>query len=134
MLWKLASSPPSAKTTANYIDRRATVSGLADIRCAAADGVMARLSTSRIRPQGLCREAMARLVAEHPWRYAGLSLRDLCDQMHAALRAHKAHKVVRLLDEAFGTLPSPVLPPGAPTSCSCAIRWSGWGWTTWATG
>jgi len=54
------------------------------------------------------REAIPRLAAEHPRRYAGLSLRDLCDQMHAELRAQQ---VVRLLDQAFGTLPEPVLPP-----------------------
>jgi hypothetical protein len=55
-------------------------------------------------------EAIPRLVAEHPERYAGLSLRDLCDQMHSELRAHQ---VARLLDEAFGTLPVPVMPPSS---------------------
>jgi arginine decarboxylase len=54
-------------------------------------------------------EAIPRLVAEHPRRYARLTLKDLCDQMHAELRAQH---VVRLLDQAFGTLPVPVLPPG----------------------
>jgi len=54
-------------------------------------------------------EAVPRLVAEHPRRYAGLTLRDLCDQMHAELRAQH---VAVLLDQAFGTLPIPVLPPG----------------------
>ena len=34
-------------------------------------------------------------MAEHPRRYAGLSLRDLCDQMHAELRA------LQNLDRAF---------------------------------
>jgi arginine decarboxylase len=53
-------------------------------------------------------QAIPRLVAEHPRRYAGLSLRELCDQMHAELRAHQ---VARLLDEAFGTLPVPAMPP-----------------------
>ena len=48
LLWKLASSPPSAATTANTIESPATTSGLADRRCAAAAGVMARLSTSRV--------------------------------------------------------------------------------------
>jgi len=55
-------------------------------------------------------EAIPRLVAEHPERYAALSLRDLCDQMHSELRAHR---VARLLDEAFGTLPVPVMPPSS---------------------
>ena len=55
-------------------------------------------------------QATPRLVAEHPQRYAELSLRDLCDQMHAELRAHQ---VARLLDEAFGTLPVPVMPPSS---------------------
>jgi arginine/lysine/ornithine decarboxylase len=54
-------------------------------------------------------EAIPRLAAGHPRRYPGLSLRDLCDQMHAELRAQQ---VVRLLDQAFSTLPQPVLPPG----------------------
>ena len=55
-------------------------------------------------------QATPRLVAEHPERYAGLSLRDLCDQMHSEMRAHQ---VARLLDEAFGTLPVPVMPPSS---------------------
>jgi hypothetical protein len=41
LLWKLASSPPSAASTANMIESPATTSGLADSRCAAAAGVMA---------------------------------------------------------------------------------------------
>ena len=49
------------------------------------------------------------VVADYPRRYAGLTLPELCDQMHAELRAQH---VVRLLDQAFGTLPVPVLPPG----------------------
>ena len=53
-------------------------------------------------------EAIPRLAAEYPRRYADLSLRDLCDQMHAELRAQH---VVRLLDQAFGTVPVPVLHP-----------------------
>src|SRR6516165_5131759 len=54
-------------------------------------------------------QAIPRLAAEYPRRYADLSLRDLCDQMHAELRAQH---VAVLLDQAFGTLPVPVLPPG----------------------
>ena len=54
-------------------------------------------------------EAIPGLVADQPRRYAGLTLPELCDQMHAELRAQH---VVRLLDQAFGTLPVPVLPPG----------------------
>jgi arginine decarboxylase len=55
-------------------------------------------------------DAIPGLAAEHPRRYAGLSLRGLCDQMHAKLRSlHTA----RLLDEAFGTLPVPVMPPSS---------------------
>jgi arginine decarboxylase len=54
--------------------------------------------------------AIPRLVAEHPRRYAKLSLRDLCDQMHAELRSLE---ITRLLDEAFGTLPVPVMPPSS---------------------
>ena len=49
------------------------------------------------------------MVADYPRRYARLTLPELCDQMHAELRAQH---VVRLLDQAFGTLPVPVLPPG----------------------
>ncbi len=54
-------------------------------------------------------DAIPRLVAQYPQRYAGLTLKDLCDQMHAELRAQH---VVGLLDQAFGALPVPVLPPG----------------------
>ena len=37
LLWKLASSPPSAAATANRIESQAAVNGLADSRCAAAE-------------------------------------------------------------------------------------------------
>ncbi len=46
--WKLTNSPPSAAMTANRMDRPPITSGLAESRCAAAPGVMARLSTSRV--------------------------------------------------------------------------------------
>ncbi|WP_328936409.1 arginine decarboxylase [Streptomyces tauricus] len=48
------------------------------------------------------------LVAEHPRRYAGRSLRDLCQEMHAHLRDAR---LVELLDTAFQQLPEPVTPP-----------------------
>ncbi|MFG3136699.1 Orn/Lys/Arg decarboxylase N-terminal domain-containing protein [Streptomyces sp. NPDC048211] len=48
------------------------------------------------------------LVAEHPGRYAGSSLRDLCRQMHDHLRQGR---LVELLDTAFQKLPVPVVPP-----------------------
>ncbi|MER7478000.1 Orn/Lys/Arg decarboxylase N-terminal domain-containing protein [Streptomyces sp. NPDC126510] len=47
------------------------------------------------------------LVAEHP-RYSGLTLRDLCQEMHDHLRAAR---LVELLDTAFRDLPEPVAPP-----------------------
>ncbi|GGZ89903.1 hypothetical protein GCM10010301_72320 [Streptomyces plicatus] len=48
------------------------------------------------------------LVAEHPQRYAGRSLRDLCQEMHDHLRDAR---LVELLDLAFQQLPEPVAPP-----------------------
>jgi arginine decarboxylase len=51
-------------------------------------------------------QAIPRLAAERPGPYAGLSIRDLCDQMHRELRAQR---VTRLLDTAFGALPAPVM-------------------------
>ncbi|NSL43634.1 Orn/Lys/Arg decarboxylase N-terminal domain-containing protein [Streptomyces sp. 8P21H-1] len=52
--------------------------------------------------------ALPALVAEHPRRYAGRSLRDLCQEMHAHLRDAR---LVELLDTAFQQLPEPVTPP-----------------------
>jgi arginine decarboxylase len=48
------------------------------------------------------------VVAEHGRRYAGLTLRELCRQMHAELCAAR---LVELLDTAFRELPEPVAPP-----------------------
>ncbi|MFF8382277.1 Orn/Lys/Arg decarboxylase N-terminal domain-containing protein [Streptomyces kanasensis] len=48
------------------------------------------------------------LVAEHPHRYAGQTLRALCQDMHDHLRSAS---LVDLLDNAFRELPEPVAPP-----------------------
>lgn len=48
------------------------------------------------------------LVAEHSRRYAGLTLRELCQDMHDHLRSVR---LVDLLDTAFRELPEPVAPP-----------------------
>ncbi|MGW3647562.1 Orn/Lys/Arg family decarboxylase [Streptomyces sp. NPDC000878] len=47
-------------------------------------------------------------VAAHPRRYAGLTLRGLCREMHDHLRSVR---LVELLDLAFQQLPRPVAPP-----------------------
>ncbi|MFZ4192312.1 Orn/Lys/Arg decarboxylase N-terminal domain-containing protein [Streptomyces pseudogriseolus] len=47
-------------------------------------------------------------VAAYPKRYAGLTLRELCRQMHDQLRSAR---LVELLDTAFQQLPEPVFPP-----------------------
>ncbi|MEU1905313.1 Orn/Lys/Arg family decarboxylase [Streptomyces hygroscopicus] len=47
-------------------------------------------------------------VAAHPRRDAGLTLRELCRQMHGRLRSAR---LVELLDTAFQQLPEPVRPP-----------------------
>ena len=48
------------------------------------------------------------LVASHPERYADLGLRDLADEMHAAIGEHA---ILENLDAAFHDLPEPVLSP-----------------------
>ncbi|GAA2618294.1 Orn/Lys/Arg decarboxylase N-terminal domain-containing protein [Streptomyces axinellae] len=48
------------------------------------------------------------LVAAHPRRYTGQTLRTLCQEMHAHLREAR---LVELLDTAFQELPEPVTPP-----------------------
>ncbi|MCQ9130513.1 Orn/Lys/Arg decarboxylase N-terminal domain-containing protein [Streptomyces hilarionis] len=48
------------------------------------------------------------LVAAHPRRYAGLTLRELCQDMHDQVRGAR---LVDLLDTAFRDLPEPVAPP-----------------------
>jgi arginine/lysine/ornithine decarboxylase len=47
-------------------------------------------------------QAIRRPVAQHPRRCGNLSLRDLCDEMHAEVLSLE---ITRLLDEAFGALP-----------------------------
>ncbi|MFF1279631.1 Orn/Lys/Arg decarboxylase N-terminal domain-containing protein [Streptomyces sp. NPDC058299] len=47
-------------------------------------------------------------VAAHPRRYAGMTLPELCRQMHEQLRSAR---LVELLDTAFQQLPEPVFPP-----------------------
>jgi len=54
-------------------------------------------------------EAIPDLAASHPRRYAGLTLRDLCDQMHAEIRDHG---IVGVLDRAFGDPPKAATTPG----------------------
>ncbi|GGP33612.1 Orn/Lys/Arg decarboxylase N-terminal domain-containing protein [Streptomyces melanogenes] len=48
------------------------------------------------------------LVGEHPQRYSGRTLRQLCQEMHDYLRSVR---LVALLDAAFQELPEPVEPP-----------------------
>ncbi|GAA1138878.1 Orn/Lys/Arg decarboxylase N-terminal domain-containing protein [Streptomyces javensis] len=48
------------------------------------------------------------LVAAYPGRYTGLTLRELCQEMHDQLREVS---LVQLLDTAFQELPEPVVPP-----------------------
>lgn len=48
------------------------------------------------------------LVADHPERYGAMGLRDLADEMHAAMRKHD---ILGVLDTAFNDLPEPALSP-----------------------
>ncbi|UXY24082.1 arginine decarboxylase [Streptomyces cynarae] len=48
------------------------------------------------------------LVARHPQRYSGRTVRELCQEMHDHLRSVR---LVELLDTAFQQLPEPVAPP-----------------------
>ncbi|MBB5938741.1 Orn/Lys/Arg family decarboxylase [Streptomyces zagrosensis] len=48
------------------------------------------------------------VVAEHGRRYVGLTLRDLCQEMHEQLCAAR---LVEVLDSAFQQLPEPIAPP-----------------------
>jgi len=52
--------------------------------------------------------ALPDLVDAYPDRYASMGLRDLADQMHAAIGEHD---ILGNLDHAFGNLPEPVLSP-----------------------
>ena len=53
-------------------------------------------------------EALPELVAEHGDRYGSLGLRDLAEEMHAAIGKHR---ILESLDGAFSNLPEPVLTP-----------------------
>ncbi|MGD0440475.1 MAG: hypothetical protein ABSB52_07575 [Acidimicrobiales bacterium] len=44
------------------------------------------------------------MVAAYPARYGGTTLRELCDEMHAEVRARAT---IELLDRAFAELPVP---------------------------
>ena len=55
-------------------------------------------------------EAMPDLAAAYPDRYGATTLRELCDEMHAEVRARGT---IQLLDRAFGELPAPAMNPGA---------------------
>ena len=54
-------------------------------------------------------EAIPDLVAAYPDRYGGMTLRELCDEMHAEVRARAT---IELLDRAFAELPVPATNPG----------------------
>ena len=55
------------------------------------------------------REAIPELVAAYPDRYGKMTLRELCDEMHAEVRARAT---IELLDRAFAELPAPATTPG----------------------
>jgi arginine decarboxylase len=54
-------------------------------------------------------EAIPDLAAAYPDRYGATTLRELCDEMHAEVRARGT---IQLLDRAFGELPAPAMNPG----------------------
>jgi arginine/lysine/ornithine decarboxylase len=54
-------------------------------------------------------EAIGELVAAYPDRYGKMTLRELCDEMHAEVRARGT---IELLDRAFAELPVPATTPG----------------------
>jgi arginine decarboxylase len=53
-------------------------------------------------------EAIPDLAVGYPGRYDGISLRELCDQMHGEIRGHH---IIELLDRAFGEIPAPAITP-----------------------
>jgi arginine decarboxylase len=53
--------------------------------------------------------AIPGLAAAYPARYGSMTMRELCDEMHAEVRAHGT---IQLLDRAFGELPEAVTNPG----------------------
>ena len=55
-------------------------------------------------------EAIPDLAAAYPDRYGATTLRELCDEMHAEVRARGT---IQLLDRACGELPAPAMNPGA---------------------
>jgi arginine decarboxylase len=54
-------------------------------------------------------QALPVLVAEYPKRYGNMTLRGLCDEMHAEMRSRR---LPELLDKAFGELPGAECTPG----------------------
>jgi len=67
-----------------------------------------QLACTLIWPKSGVSEAIPDLAAAYPDRYAGLTVRELCDQMHAEILARGT---IELLDRAFGDLPEPVTTP-----------------------
>ena len=59
-------------------------------------------------------EAMPDLVASYRDRYDGVTIRQLCDEMHAEMRARGT---IELLDQAFKKLPIPAMKPGDAYRC-----------------
>jgi arginine decarboxylase len=53
-------------------------------------------------------EAIPDLAAACPGRYDGITLRELCDQMHGELRDRRN---IELLNHAFGEIPAPAMTP-----------------------
>lgn len=54
-------------------------------------------------------QALPELAAEFPERYASMTLRDLCDEMHKEMRSRR---LPELVDQAFGQLPGAECTPG----------------------
>jgi arginine decarboxylase len=54
-------------------------------------------------------EAIPDLAAAYPDRYGDLTVRELCDEMHAEIRDRR---IIELLDSAFAEMPAPVAAPG----------------------
>ena len=54
-------------------------------------------------------EAIPDLAAAYPGQYGGLTVRELCDQMHAEIRDRR---IIELLDQAFSEIPEPATNPG----------------------
>jgi arginine decarboxylase len=54
-------------------------------------------------------QTIPNLAAANPNRYGTMTLRALCDEMHAVVRTNRT---IELLDSAFGELPAPRITPG----------------------